>query len=428
MAITVEDISSTKKRLKIEIPADILEKEYADSLSKIRLRARIPGFRQGKTPLSIIEKKFGDEIRSEMLEKLVPTYYAQAVRDADISPVTMPKIEEGLDFKRHEPLTFSLTVEVRPKLDPLKYTGIAVEHVEVSVEDGEIEAALTGLRNDRAMFEAVDREIREDDLLIIDYVTLDPSGGKELSSAKDQVMNLGTGLAPRGIIDALLGRKKGDAVEITLPGKEAGELNEETEEGNRLRITVKEIKEKKLPEMDHEFAKDFGHESLDALRDKIREGILSAKEAQAKKQQKAKIVDVLVDTHSFDVPDSLTEAELAHLIANEKSSDRSARQAEAAPSGKTDEELAEAFRPKAVKNVKATIILDEIAARESVTVSEAEVKERISLIARQLQATPDAIVNLFMTRDGSLDNLKHNLREEKVLDLLLARAEIAKGA
>jgi len=120
----VEDISSTKKRLKIEIPADILEKEYSDSLSKIRQRVRIPGFRQGKTPINIIEKRFGHDIKSEMLEKLVPTYYAQAVKDADLSPVTMPKIEEGLDFKRNEPLSFSLTVEVRPKIDNLNYTGI----------------------------------------------------------------------------------------------------------------------------------------------------------------------------------------------------------------------------------------------------------------------------------------------------------------
>jgi trigger factor len=428
LASTVEDISSTRKRLKIEIPAEILEREYSDSLSKIRLRARIPGFRPGKTPISIIEKKFGDEIRSEMLEKLVPTYYAQAVKDADISPVTMPKIEEGLDFRRHEPLTFSLTVEVRPKLDPLNYTGIRVEHIAVSVDDGEIDEALKGLQNDRAMFEAVDREVRENDLLIIDYLTLDPAGDKELSSAKDQVMNLGTNLVPRGILDALLGRKKGDAVEITLPETDREGLQEDSAKGNKLRITVKEIKEKKLPEIDNEFAKDFGHESLDTLRDKIREGILSAKEANARKQQKAKIVDALVDTHTFEVPDSLTAAELEHLIANEKTSGKTAQPGGTLPPEKTDEELAEAFRPKAVRNVKATIMLDEIAEREKVTVSEAELKDRIALIAKQLQATPDAIVNLFMTRDGSLDNLKHNLREEKVLDLLLARAEIAKGA
>ncbi len=428
MATTVEDISTTKKRLKIEIPADILEKEYSDSLHKIRQRARIPGFRQGKTPISIIEKRFGDEIKSEMLEKLVPTYYAQAVKDADLSPVTMPKIEEGLNFKRNEPLSFSLTVEVRPKIDNLSYNGIKVEDIEVSVDDGEIEDTVKGLQNDRAMFEAVDREIGEDDMLVIDYVKLDPSGEKELSTAKDQVMNLDNKITPRGILDAVLGKKKGDTVEITLPEMDIREQKEVTEKGNQLRITIKEIKEKKLPDLDDEFSKDFGHDSLSALKEKIREGILAAKQGNAKKQQKSIIVDALVNNHSFDVPESLTQAELEHLIMNEKTAEQRAQHGIDTTPDKADKELAEVLRPKAMKNVKATIILDEIAEKENISVTEAEMKDRIALIAKQLQATPDAIVNLFMTRDGSLDNLRHNIREEKVLDFLLSRAEITKGA
>lgn len=428
MATTVEDISATKKRLKIEIPADILEKEYSDSLDKIRQRARIPGFRQGKTPISIIEKRFGEEIKSEMLEKLVPTYYAQAVKDADISPVSMPKIEEGLNFKRNEPLSFSLTVEVRPKIDNLNYNGIEVGDIEVSVDDGEIEDTVKGLQNDRAMFEAVDRAIGENDLLIIDYVKLDPSGEKELSTAKDQVMNLDNKITPRGILDAVLGKKKGDTVEITLPDVNIEEQKEVAEKGNRLRITIKEIKEKKLPDLDDEFSKDFGHDSLATLKEKIREGILAAKQGNAKKQQKSSIVDALVNNHTFDVPESLTQAELEHLIMNAKNADQHAQHSIDAAPDKTDEELAEALRPKAMRNVKATIILDEIAEKENISVTEAEMKDRIALIAKQLQATPDAIVNLFMTRDGSLDNLRHNIREEKVLDFLFSRAEITKGA
>ena len=428
MATTVEDISSTKKRLKIEIPADILEKEYSDSLNKIRQRARIPGFRQGKAPVNMIEKRFGDEIRSELLEKLVPTYYAQAVKEADLAPVTMPKIETDLDLRRNEPLVFSLTIEVRPKIDTLNYSGMAVNHVEVSVDDREVDETLKGLQNDRAMFEAVDREIRDDDLLIIDYVKLDPTGEKELSTAKDQIMNLGNKLTPQGILDGLLNKKKGDTVEIVLPDVVDKDLKEDTGRGNRLRITIREVKEKKLPEIDSEFAKDFGHESLDILKEKIKEGIHAAKQGHETKQQKAKIVDTLVDSHAFDVPESLINAELQHLITNERHADNPVKHEDDASAKKIDAEMEEKFRPKALRNVKATIILDAIAEKENITVSEAEMKGRISLIAKQLQATPDAVINLFMTRDGSLDNLRHNIREEKVLDFLLSRAEIAKGA
>lgn len=427
MATIIEDISSTKKRLKIEIPADILEKEYAGSLDNVRQRARIPGFRPGKAPMSMIEKRFGDEIKSELIEKLIPTYYAEAVKEADLAPVAMPKIETNLDLKRNEPLVFSLTVEVRPKIGNITYSGIKVAGIAASVDDKEVDDTLKGLQNDRAMFEAIDREIREDDLLIVDYVKLDPSGEKEIVAQKDQVMNLGNKLTPRGILENLLGRKKGDIVEVTLPEVVGKELKEDSDKGDKLRITIKEVKEKRLPEIDDEFAKDFGNESLDALKVKIKEGILTAKQENGKKLQKAKIIDTLIEGHAFDVPESLAEAELEHLINSDRLSDNAAKQAETVPE-KMDAAVAEKFRPKAVKNVKATIILDEIAEREKIIVSEAEVKDRISLIARQFQATPDAIVNLFMTRDGSLENLRHNIREEKVLDFLLAGAEITEGA
>ena len=427
MATIVEDISSTKKRLKIEIPADILEKEFTGSLDNVRQRARIPGFRPGKAPISMIEKRFGDDIKSELLEKLIPTYYAEAVKEADLAPVSMPKIETNIDLKRNEPLVFSLTVEVRPKIGDLNYSGITVTGVAASVDDKEVDDTLKGLQNDRAMFEAIDREIREDDLLIIDYVKLDPSGEKEITAEKDKVINLGNRLTPRGILDSLIGKKKGDIVDVILPEIVGKELKEDSDKGDRLRITIKEVKEKKLPEIDDEFAKDFGNDSLDALKEKIKEGILTAKQENAKKQQKAKIIDTLTEGHAFDVPESLAEAELEHLIKNELHADNSIPQTEAAPE-KADAVLAEKLRPKAVKNVKATLILDEIAEKEKIIVSEAEVKDRISLIAKQFQSTPDAIVNLFMTRDGSLENLRHNIREEKVLDFLLTCAEITKGA
>ena len=427
MATIIEDISSTKKRLKIEIPAEILEKEYTGSLHNVRQRARIPGFRPGKAPMSMIEKRFGDEIKSELLEKLIPTYYSQAVKEADLAPVAMPKIETNIDLKRNEPLVFSLTVEVRPKIENMNYSSIKVAGIAASVDDKEVDDTLQGLQNDRAMFEAIDREIREDDLLIIDYVKLDPAGEKEIASEKDQVMNLGNRLTPHGILDNLIGKNKGDIIEVTLPEVVGKELKEDSDNGDKLRITIKEVKEKKLPEIDDEFAKDFGNDSLDALKEKIKEGILTAKQENGKKQQKAKIIETLVESHTIDVPESLAEAELEHLINNERHADNSIKQAETA-SEKADAVLAEKLRPKAVKNVKATIILDEIAEKEKIIVSEAEVKDRISLIAKQFQATPDAIVNLFMTRDGSLENLRHNIREEKVLDFLLASAEITKGA
>jgi trigger factor len=430
LATTVEDISTTRKRLKIEIPTDIIEKEYSESLDKVRQRSRIPGFRPGKAPITLIEKKFGNDVKADIIDRLVPQYYSKAMKEAELVPVTLPQFESTLDFKRHEPLSFALTVEVRPPVGDLNYVGMKVEDVPCVVEEKEIEETIKGLQEGRAMFEAVDREIKEDDLVIIDYVKLDTTGEKELSSAKDQVMNLGNNLTPKGILDELLGRKKGDVVEIILPAVEGGEVKEGAQ-GNRLRITVKEVKEKKLPLIDDELAKDFGHDSLDSLREKVREGILKAKKDKGAGEQKAKLLEQLVKSYDFDIPESMLDRELETLVINEKHRKNPQGQRQGAAgesSAEDDEKLVEELRPKAVHNVKATILLDTIAEKEGVTVTEEELKTRVTLLARHLQTTPEAVINLFMTKDGSLDSLKHSIRDEKVLDLILSKAEIIKGA
>jgi trigger factor len=426
----VENISGTKKRLKIEIPTDVVEKEYTESIDKVKQRARIPGFRPGKAPSSLIEKKFGEDIKAEIIDKLVPRYYSDALKEAELVPVTMPEFETAVELKRNEPLSFALTVEVRPAVPDFEYTGLEVEESVPEVEEKEIDEMIEGLREERAMFEAVDREIRKDDLLVIDYVKLDPSGEKELSSAKEQVMDLGNKLAPPAILESLVGRRKGDLVDISVPSFEKGEAKEEEPGGGSLvRITVKEVKEKKLPEVDDEFAKDFGSETISAFRENVREKIAQAKKDKAAAGQKEKLLDRLVESHEFEVPEALLEHELDKLVVNEKHSrNKPGAPGDEKPVEEEDSAIAERLRPKAVHNVKAGILLDIIAEKEGITATEEEMKTRIGLLARHLQTTPDAVINLFVTRDGSLDTFRRTIRDEKVMDLVLSKAEKVKGA
>jgi trigger factor len=434
---TVEDITSTKKRLKIEIPLDIIEKEYKSSLNKVRQTAKIPGFRQGKVPVNLIEKKFGSNIKEDVLDRLVPDYYSKALKDAELVPVTMPTFESTLEIKRNEPLLFSLTVEVRPKISDFNYTGLKIDDIDTHLDDKEIEDTIKMIQEQKAMFDVVDREIKTDDLLVIDYVKLDETGEKELSSNKDQVMNLGSNIAPKGILEAVVGKRKGDVVELDLPsfeGNVEGVVTEEkTGKGNLIRITIKEVKEKRLPEIDDEFAKDFGHESLEILRKKINEGLIITKKENAAKKQKEKLHDFLVESHDFDIPESLIERQLRNLVINKKLADKQSNELTAdAKAGAVSENiddsgLAEKLRPQAMKNAKSAILLDMIAEKEGITVTEEELKARIVLLAQQFQATPEAVINFFVTKDGSLENLKYELRDEKVLDVVLSKAEIIKG-
>lgn len=434
MSITVEDITSTNKRLKIEIPADIVQKEYIASLTSVRQKAKIPGFRPGHAPAGMIEKKFGNDIKNDMIDKLIPDYYSKALKEANLVPVTLPRLEGSPEFRKDEPLSFSLTVEVRPKIDDLKYTGLKVEAIESAVEEKDIEDTLKGLQEERALFEVVDRPVMDTDLIVIDYVKFDSTGEKELSSAKDQVMNLGNNVAPQGILEEIVGKKKGDIVDIALPSFEEGEVKESEGKGDRIRITIKEVKEKKLPEIDEEFAKDFNQDSLEALKEKIREGILNARKDKAANQQKTQLLEMLVDTHEMDVPESLLEKELESLVVNEKASQKksgdliSEADHDNSAESSDDTALIEKLKPKAVRNIKTTMLLDMIAEKEGVKVTEDEIKSRVAVLARHFQTTPENVINLFITKDGSLENFKHSIQDEKVMNIVLSKAELVKGA
>ena len=204
--------------------------------------------------------------------------------------------------------------------------------------------------------------------------------------------------------------------------------------GDRIRITIKEVKEKKLSPIDDEFARDFGHDSLEALREKIRSGILNAKKDKAAAGQKTKLLDMLVSSHEMDVPESLLEKELENLVVNEKASQKKSGELltesaqEKDSESNKDVEMIERLRPQAIRNVKASILLDMIAEKEGVSVTEDEMKSRIAVLARHFQTTPENVINLFITKDGSLENFKHTIQDEKVMDLLLSKAELVKGA
>lgn len=429
MLKTVEEINSTKKRLNIEIPSEVIEKEYSASINNVRQRARIPGFRQGKAPMSLLEKRFGDDIKADIIDRLVPDYYSKAVKEANLIPVAFPKIEGMLDIKRNEPLNFTLTVEVRPEIGEVKYDGLKVKDIPADATDQDVEDALKGILNSRAEYDVVEREVGKDDLLVIDYIKTDSTGEKELSNGKDQVMNLGANTTPQGILDQLVGRKKGDVVDIVLPTFEGGEVKEEGK-GDKIRLTIKEVKEKRLPVLDDDFAKDIGHENLAELKTRLREGISASKKNEASSRQKASLIETLLSSYNFDIPEILLEKEVELLVMNEGIPEK--KQPEAGSEGIEEKdafaEAADRLRPKAVNNVKASLLLDLIAEKEGVTVSEDELKSKISALAAHLKATPENVVNLFMTRDGSLERLKRSVRDEKVMDIVLSKAEIVKGA
>jgi trigger factor len=417
MLKVVEDISTTKKRLKIEIPADTIEKEIQGSLEKVRKTATLPGFRTGKAPMTLIEKKYGKKVEGEVLDRMIPQVYAEALTRAEITPVTDPVLEEGIDFKRHRPFALTLTVEVMPKIDDLVYEHVAIRDIPVSVDDADIISVLKRMQEEKAIYEPSEGPINGNDLISFDYCT--PEGD---ISVKDQIYKVGGSLFPKEFSERLVGMKKNDelSIETTFPEDHVSEKL--AGKHLTLQVVVKDIKKVNLPDIDDEFAKDAGIDNLDALKNHVREEILKAKRNEVTKIQKAEMLKKLLDSHEFDLPESMIESEIAALLFNEAS-----RKDQEGKVDRDREVLKQELRPDAIRNVKGSLLLAAIGKKEKVSVSEDDVKNAILAMARRFAVPPENLIKFYISKDGSLNGLKNSLFEEKVLDLILSKAAIEKG-
>lgn len=419
MLKTLEDISPTKKRLKIEIPAETMEDEIKKGLLDVQRKSKIPGFRPGKAPMSLIEKKFGKNVEADVLERMIPEFYMKAVKEADIRPVSGPVMEESFDFQRNTPLSMTITVDVRPKVENLNYEGIPVRDIPIEVSDDEVDSVLNNLAEERATYEAADDSAQSGDLVTIDYTVKSDASGEGAhwdSDAKDVVLKIGSGPYPREFFDGLTGKKKDAAFELEVAFPEDMQSPFAGKKPT-FDIRIKDIKRRNIAAIDDEFAKDLGYENVGQLRDKVKENIVTVKNREADRAKQRELLDRLLETHAFEAPESLLDAEVKGIISEIRASGKDNR---------SDEELLSELRPHAEKSVKASILLELIGEKEGVGVREEDIKEEILTIAQRFYISPENVIKYHVAKDGSLDGLKRTVFEKKVLNLLLGKAKIEK--
>ena len=414
-----ETTDSTKREIQIEIPADEVGRTTESLIQKYQKLARLPGFRRGHVPPSIIRQRFSEDIKSEVVETLVPRYFRQEAAKQGLIPVSQPRVSD-LHIQDGEPLRFKASFEVMPEIKVEGYKELRAEKPAVTVTDEEVEHTLNSLREQHATFTPVEgRPLQDGDFA---QVSLDgqPKEGEGKPVHMDEILvEIGGKNTMQEFNDNLRGASAGEekTFDVTYPK----DYSDQRLAGLTFsyRVKIHSIKQKSLPELNDDFAKELGPEftGIEDIKKRIREGTEADKKHQAEHEAKDKLLAELVKRNDFPVPESLVEHQID--IRLERGLRALAAQGMRSEDMKKMDlsRLRAGQRDQAVQEVKASVLLDKVADTEKIEVSDQEVDHEIEALAQQSKQTPEAI-RARLTRDGALDRIKSRIRNEKTLNFL----------
>jgi trigger factor len=421
MKVDVEAMDGCKRRLTVEAPTDVVQQEWEKAYGRVQKQARLPGFRKGHVPRSLVKIHFADEVRREVAEHLIPDVYRKALTEKQIRPVDEPDLQD-VKLEEGAPLSFVAVVEVRPEITLGDYKGVEVEHSTPPVSDEQVQASLDQMREQQAQFRTVDRAAAAGDLLVVDY-TLAPEG-HDPTSANGYQFIVGSGAVLPEIDEGVVGMRAGEERHVALRFADDHRMESLRGKGGTADVKLLEVKEKVLPDLDDEFAKSLGgdFETLDAVRGEVRKQLDAQRELQDRRELEDKVVTAVLARHEFSVPDAMVMRHIAHQV--EHARERMRRQGidpDKLPwdYGKLIPEL----RPESEKAVKRALLLEAIADREAINPAEGEVDTEIERLAQATQR-PAPAVRRMMEKSGDLDSLKGGLREKKTLDFLIQHARV----
>jgi len=409
-----------KREISVEVPAEEVTRETETIVQKYQKVARLPGFRAGHVPASIIRQRFKEDLKSDVVEALVPKYFRKEAEKLGLVPVSQPRVTD-LHIHEGEPLRFKASFEIMPEIKIEGYKELRAEHPEIVVKDEDVEEALTNIREQRATFTTVEGSSLGDG----DFAQASMDGRPKDADDKTQPVHMDEVLIEIGGKNTvaefsanLRGANAGDTREFEVAYPE--DTNDKRLAGKTFIYTVKvhAVKQKNLPELNDEFAKELGEfTDLDQVRKQIRENMAAERQHTAEREAKDKLVDELVKRNDFEVPESLVDRQIDLRL------ERGLR-ALAAQGMKMEDmkkmdlsRLRAGQRDQAVQDVKSSLLLERIAELEKIEVSDEELNKELDALSEQTKQTAEA-VRARLTQDGGLDRIRNRIRSEKTLDFL----------
>ena len=418
--VAVEELEACKRRLAVEAPVDLVQKEWERAYGRVQKQARLPGFRKGHVPRSLVKLHFADDVRREVAEHLIPDVYRQALTEARIDPVNEPDLSD-VKLEENAPLSFVAVVEVKPAITLGEYKGVDVQHAPPTISDEDVSKTIEQMREQQAEFRSVDRPAATGDLVVVDY-TLSPEA-HDPTTATGYHFVIGSGSVMAEIDAAAVGMRAGEEKEIALRFPEDHRMESLRGKGGTASLKVSEVKEKILPALDDDFAKTLGQfDTLEALRAEVRSQLEARREVDQRRELEDKVVEAALKRHEFTVPDAMVMRQIAHQV--EHARERLRRQGVDPDGVQWDyQKLIGELRPGAEQAVRRALLLEAIGDKEELTVADADLDAEVDKIAKASQR-PAPAVRRMMEKSGDLESLRHGLRERKTLDFLIQHASV----
>lgn len=422
MKTTVEPLEGNKVKVSVEVDESEFEGAIDAAFKKIAREVRIPGFRPGKAPRRILEARLGKDVaRGQALQDALPGYYAQAVRENDVDVIAAPEIDIT-DGQEQGPLAFDAVVEVRPTITVGGYDSMRVTIPSPHPTDDEIDEQLERLRSQHGELETVDRPIATDDFATVDIAGSQDGEPLEGLTADDYLYQVGSGAIVPELDEQLLGTKPGDIVAF-----EAAHPSDEDESPLEFRVLVKEVKERRLPELDDEFAGEASEfDTIGELKDDLRKRTSQVRKVRAQMALREKVGEALAELVVDEVPAALVDSEM-----QERLNDLAMRlQAQGlgleqwlAMSGRSQEDLLGELRDAAATAAKVDLALRAVADAESIEAEEEDLAQEVEIAAERLELDP-AKVRADLERADQIQAIRSDIKKRKALDWLVESVEI----
>jgi trigger factor len=420
MQVTVETINPVTKKVSIEIPAERVDAEIEKSFTGIQKRAKLQGFRPGKAPLQLIKRSYGDAMREEVMRRFYEQTLFKALDEHKIEPIDSPTIECE-ELEQGTPFKYRAVVEIMPEILLGTYTGFEIKKEKFTLNQDSIEGEIKRMQENMAQLTplADGAAVENGHIVSLDYdFSIDGFPG-ESSSAQDAELEVGAKKMPDGFEEQLIGMKCGDSKVISISLPEGYSNKEAAGKQGVFAVTLKEIKSKELPELNDEFAQQFGeYETMDQLRAKMAEHLEKQETDRIENDLKERVIQALIEKNPLDVPQSMVKRQLEHMLENLKNRLKGQRMS-IEMMGLDDEGFRLRFRDSAEDKVKGGLLLMALVEKENISANDDDLAERFEQIANGNPDMLGRIKEYYASNKNAQHSLMSEIKEDKAIRFLL---------